>query len=80
MFSFPIHHIANSYLFEFDLSIDSLDKVPSSGIGADYQSHQELFQHSASSILVCPIQTVHQTILFEPHLLLGRLNQLSRKL
>ena len=33
-------------------------------------------QHTASSILVCPIQTVHQTILSEPHILRELLDQL----
>ena len=43
--SFPIRYIASSFPFEFDLSIDSPDKVPSSGFGAEHQFHKELHQH-----------------------------------
>ena len=39
--------------------------------------HEELCQHSASSTLVRPMQTVLQTVLSELGILLGRLDRLS---
>ena len=76
-FSFQLRHTASSSPLEFDLSIDSLDEVPSSGIGAEHQFHEELRLHFASSILFCPIQTALQTTVSELRSLLGRLDQLS---
>ena len=59
--------------------IDSLGKVPSSENEVGYLIHEELCQHPASSILVCPIQIVLQTILSEPHILLERLDPHSSR-
>ena len=50
--------------------MDSIGKVPSYGIGAEYQFHKELCQHSAFSILVCPIQTALQITLLDLRILL----------
>ena len=72
--SFPIRCKTNTVPFGIDQAIDSLDKVPSSGNEIGYLTHEELCQHSASSILVCPVQ---MTILSKPHIVLGWLDQLS---
>ena len=69
--------ITNSFLFGIDQSIGSLDKVPSSEIGAGCLIHKELCQCSAASTLVCPIQTALQMFLTELRILFGRLDQLS---
>ena len=72
--SFPIRCKTNTVPFGIDQAIDSLDKVPSSGSEIGYLTHEELCQHSASSILVCPVQ---MTFLSKPHIVLGWLDQLS---
>ena len=64
------------FLFRIDQLIDSLGKVRSSENESGYPIHGVLWQHTASSILVCPIQTVLQTILSEAHVVLERLGQL----
>ena len=76
-FSSVVGHMASSFSFGSDQSIDSPDRVPSSGIGSACQYHKEQYQHFAFSILFCPVQTVLQTVLVEPHSLFERLDQLS---
>ena len=56
-FSFLLLHIAGSFPFVSDQSIDLPDEVPSSGIGAACQFHKEQYQHFAFSILLSPTQT-----------------------
>ena len=76
-FSSLVRHIASSFPFESDQSIDLPDKVPSSGIGAACQFHKEPSQHFAFSILFCQIQTGPQIIVFELRSLLEKHGQLS---
>ena len=76
-FSYPTHCITNSFPSGTGQLIDSPDGVPSFRIEAARQLLKELWQHSASSILVCLIQTALQIILCELHIILGRLGQLS---
>ena len=76
-FSFLIRHIASSFPFESDQSIDLPDQVPSSGIGAACQFQKEQYQHFAFHILFCLIQPALQIILSEPQILLDKLDQLS---
>ena len=51
-------------------TIDLPDKVPSSGLEATFQFHEEQFQHFAFSILLCPVQLAPQIILSELQILL----------
>ena len=50
--------------------------VPFSENEIKHPIHEELYQHTVSSILVCSIQIVDQIILFESYFLLERLDQL----
>ena len=50
--------------------------VPFSENEIKYPIHEELYQHTVSSILVCSIQIVDQIMLFESYFLLERLDQL----
>ena len=50
--------------------------VPFSENEIKYPIHEELYQHTVSSILVCSIQIEDQIILFESYFLLERLDQL----
>ena len=70
--SFPIRCITNSFPFGIRQLADSLDEVPPSGNEVGNLIREKLCQYSASSILVCSIQAVHQTILSKPHVPLGR--------
>ena len=49
---------------------DSLNKVPSFENDVGFPIHEELCQHTASSLLAYPAQTALRTILFEPLVLL----------